>query len=344
VKSFASDNCSGAHPSVIEALSAANRGHVPSYGADPLTHALEERFREHFGESVRAFVVFNGTGANVLALAACARPYESVLCASSSHIHVDECGAPERFSGSKVIAIPPDSDGKLSPDGVAPFLKGFGDPHHAQPRVLSISQTTELGSVYSVEELRALAETAHRHGMVLHLDGARLSNAAAALGVSLAALTRDVGVDVVSFGGTKNGLLGAEAVVFLNGAHAEGFEYVRKQGLQLASKMRFLSAQFLAYFENDLWLKNARHANGMAALLAEEAARVPGVRLSHEAQANAVFALLPKSAIARLQALHPFYIWDDRGADEQAEVRWMTSWDTTEGDVREFVASLRQSV
>ncbi len=336
---FASDNHAGAHPDVLAAVAAANDGHTASYGADGWTARAEELFRRHFGGEARAFCVFNGTAANVLAISALTRPHEAVICPATAHLNVDECGAPERFAGVKLLTVET-AHGKLAPADLTRWDDRRGDQHHVQPRVVSISQASELGTVYTADEVRALAEAAHERDMLLHVDGARLANAAAALDVSLAELTTDAGVDVLSFGGTKNGCLGAEAVVFGRGDLAVDFEYVRKQGMQLASKMRFVAAQLVALLEGELWLRNARQANAMAARLGDAVRDMDGVEITHPVDANAVFASLPRPAIdrllAELEGEPPFYLWDE-GADE---VRWMCSWDTTPEDVDEFAAAI----
>ena len=338
-RAFASDNNAGVHPEVLAAIAAANVGHVRAYGDDPWTERARGAFRAHFGPEAEAHVVFGGTGANVLAIASLARPFEAVVCAASAHVAVDECGAPERFTGCKLIAIATE-DGKLRPRDVERRLHGLRDQHHVQPRIVSVSQTTELGGVYAPAELSALAATCRAHGLFLHVDGARLANAAAALGTSLRAITTDCGVDVLSFGGTKNGLLGAEAVVFLRAGLAPDFRFVRKQGMQLASKMRFLSVQLETLLTGDLWLRGARHANAMAQALAERVARIPRVRVSRPVEANAVFAVLPREAIAPLQERFFFYVWDE----ETSEVRWMASFDTTTADVDAFADAVRSVV
>jgi len=336
---FASDNHAGAHPEVLEALVDASAGHAASYGADPWTERAEERFREHFGPDAKAFFVFNGTGANVASIDALTRPWEAVICTDVAHMHVDECGAPERISGTKLLTIP-HRDGKLDVAELAKWEPRRGDEHQAQPRVVSITQSTELGTLYSLAEVRALADAAHELGMYLHVDGARLANAAAALDTGLGELTTDAGVDVVSFGGTKNGLVFGEAVVFCRGELGESFAYTRKQLGQLASKMRFVAAQFEALLEGDLWRLSAAHANAMAARLAAAVEPIDGVEVTQPVQANAVFARLERPAIDRLlEALpgdHPFYIWDEA----TAEVRWMCAWDTSETDVDEFAAAV----
>ena len=335
-RGFASDNSATIHPEVLAAIARANVGHAYGYGHDELTRAVEQRFREHFGERARAYPVWGGTAANVLSLRASCRPWEAVICAETAHLNVDECGAPEAIAGVKLL-LAATEDGKLSTDAVDARIERLGDEHAVQPRVVSISQCTELGTVYGADELRALAALVHERGLLLHMDGARLSNAAAALGVSLREATAEVGVDVLSFGGTKNGLLGAEAVVFLNPELGDGFEYLRKQSLQLASKMRFLAAQLDALLTDELWLRCAAQANAMAALLAERVGGVPAVTVTRSVQTNAVFARMPsREAIVALQREYDFYVWDER-ADE---VRWMCSWDTTEEDVERFASAL----
>jgi threonine aldolase len=338
VKGFASDNYAGAHPAVLAAIAEANDGHAVAYGGDPWTARAEQLLREHFGEHAISYLVFNGSAANVLCLRALCRPWESVICAAQAHINVDECGAPEHIAGVKLQAVPT-PDGKLTPEHVEPLLIRGGDEHVVQPRVVSVTQTTELGTRYSPDELYALARFAHERGLLLHVDGARLANAAAGLGLSLREITTDVGVDVVSFGGTKNGLLLGEAVVFCDPALGESFTYLRKQTLQLASKGRFLAAQFIALLEGDLWLRNATHANAMATRLAGALTSVPGVRLTQPAQANALFAVLARDVTARLQADWPFYTWDEA----TGEVRLVCSWDTTEDEVDAFAADLRRA-
>ena len=341
-RGFASDNHAGAHPAVLDAIVEANEGHAPAYGADPWTARAEAGFRRHFGDHARAFLVFNGTGANVLALRAAARPYEAVICPETAHLNVDECGAPEALAGVKLLSVAT-PDGKLTPELAARHIARVGDEHAVQPRVISISNATELGTVYTSDDVRALAELAHSHGLLLHVDGARLANAAAGCDSSLAALTSEAGADLVSFGGTKNGLLFGEAVVLLREELADGFEYLRKQTAQLASKMRFAAAQLSALLDGDLWLRNARHANAMARRLGEAVREVEGVEITQRVEANAVFATLRREAIdalrERLPGDDPFYVWDE----SRGEVRWMCSWDTTEEDVERFAAELRDA-
>jgi threonine aldolase len=338
-RGFASDNNAGIHPVILEAIARANVGHALAYGGDPWTERAVARFREHLGSHVDVHFVFNGTGANVLGLSALLKPYHAILCSESAHINVDECGAPEKATGCKLVDIPT-PDGKLTPALVEPRIRGLGDQHHVQPRVISISQSTEMGTVYTPEEIRALADLAHRHGLYLHMDGARISNAAAALGVPLRAITTDAGVDVLSFGGTKIGLMMGEAVVVFEPKLAPDFRFLRKQGMQLASKMRFVAAQFDALLRDDLWRRSAEHANRMARLLAAEAARVPGVALARPVEANAVFPILPARAAEALLQDWLFYPWDPA----RGEYRWVCSFDTTEGDVKAFVSALREAM
>lgn len=330
-RSFASDNNAGVHPKVLEAVAAANRGHAVGYGDDAHTGNAVRLFRKHFGNDVEVFMVFNGTAANCLGLKALAASYHAVICAEGAHIYTDECGAPEKFTGCKLIPIPT-PDGKLTVEAVRHVYHGIGDQHHVQPRVISITQATELGTVYTSREVRELAKFAHDRDMLLHMDGARIANAAASLGVTLRQATRDLGADVLSFGGTKNGAMGAEAIVFFGKKLTHDLLYVRKQAMQLASKMRFISAQFEALLSGDLWRKNAQHSNRMAALLKKELSKIPGVRIVHPVEANGVFAQIPGHAIAKIQKRYFFYVWNE----EENLVRWMCSWDTTEKDVREF--------
>lgn len=338
-RGFASDNYAGVLPEVLAAVAAANTGHAVSYGGDEWTARVAELFRREFGDEARAALVFNGTGANVVALQALCRPYEAVICASTSHLNVDECGAPERVAGLKLLPVDT-PDGKLTPALVEPRLVRFGDEHAVQPRVVSITQSTELGTLYTVDEVRALADQAHEHGMLLHVDGARLSNAAAALDVPLRAVTTDAGADAVSFGGTKSGLMLGEAVLFLRAGLGEEVAFLRKQSMQLASKMRFIAAQFEALLGDELWRRTAAHANAMAGRLAEAVGAIDAVTITQRVQANAVFAVLPPAATASLQERWPFYVWNE----SSGEVRWMCSWDTTESDVDEFAADVAATV
>jgi threonine aldolase len=338
VTNFASDNYAPAHPEAIAAIAEANSGPAVSYGADPWTARAEELLREHFGEHAHSALVFNGTGANIVCLRAMCRPWESVVCASTGHVNVDECGAPESIAGVKLHALDT-PDGKLTPELVATRLVRIGDEHVAQPRVVTITQSSELGTCYAPGEIAELAAFAHEHHLLLHIDGSRLANAAASLDVPLRAIATDAGADAVSFGGTKNGLLLGEAVVMLRPELAEGLAYLRKQTLQLASKQRFLAAQFIALLEGDLWRRSAAHANAMATRLAAAVADVPGVRITQAVQANGVFAILPLAATEILQRDWRFYVWDDT----TGEVRWMCSWNTTPDEVDAFAAAVRRT-
>jgi threonine aldolase len=331
-RTFASDNWSGIHPDILAAIVDANGDHVRSYGDDPVTAEAVTHFKRHFGTDAEVFFAFNGTGANVVGLQSLLRPFEAVICARTAHIYVDECGAPERFLGSKLIPVAT-PDGKLTPELVEAAAVGVGDEHHVQPRVVSITQATELGTCYRVEEIIALSRWAHDHAMLLHLDGARLSNAAAFLGVGLGAFGSSAGVDVLSYGGTKNGAMGAEAVVSFHPPGESSLRYIRKQSMQLASKMRFVAAQFNALLEGDLWRTNAEHANAMARRLAEGMARVDGVTVVHPIESNGVFAVIPPAVTRAVQEEFPFYMWDEA----TSVVRWMASFDTTDQDVDAFV-------
>ncbi|WP_210417171.1 low specificity L-threonine aldolase [Citricoccus sp. SGAir0253] len=343
-RGFASDNYAGAHPEVLAALAAANTGHQPAYGDDEWTARLQGLVRAEFGDRAQAFPVFNGTGANVVALQALLPPWGAVVCAESAHIHHDEGGAPERVAHTKLYPVPT-PDGRLTPELVDRQAHGLGFVHRAQPAVVEIAQVTELGTVYTPAQVRELADHAHALGMAVYMDGARLANAAAALGVPLRSFTTDAGVDVVSLGGTKNGALGAEAVVVLDpdavrsGAEGPGkaVEYLRKSSMQLASKMRFVSAQLVALLTDGLWLRSAAHANAMAARLADGVRDLEGVTLTQEPAANQVLAVLDPAVADAVRARYAFYDWDAA----RHEVRWMTSWDTTEEDVDGFLAALR---
>ncbi len=337
MRSLASDNYAEVHPEVIAAILAANTGHARPYGADEVTHAAVAAMRVELGQDAEIAFVFNGTGANVIGLQLMLQPWQHVVCAATAHINVDECGAPERLTGAKIVDLPSD-DGKLAPADVRAAHRRVGDEHSTQPAVVSISQSTEFGTLYTPDEIAALAETAHGLDLYLHLDGARIANAAAALDVPLAAVTGQAGVDVMSFGGTKNGLLGAEAVVVFADELKGRIPFVRKQFMQLGSKSRFLAAQFLALFTDDLWRRSARQANGMAQRLRTGLAGVDGVVITQRCQANAVFATLPVHWVAPLQEVAPFYVWDE----QTTEVRLMCSWDTPQGLVDEFVSAARR--
>ncbi len=339
IASFASDNYAGVHPEILQALIRCNDNFAPAYGSDPYTDEAIKLLKQHFGNECEILFVMTGTGANMLALQSVTESFQSIICAESAHINSDECGAIEKTIGARIIPIKT-RDGKLSPDIVRPYLQGFHDQHRAQPRVISISQTTEYGTIYQPAEISTLAKLAHDHNMLLHIDGSRLANAAATLDVSLSALTTDVQVDVVSFGGTKNGLMFGEAVIFLRPELANNAKYFRKQLGQLASKHRFIAAQFSALMTNNLFRKNAQHANHMAELLARGLKKIPGVEIAQEVASNVVFARLPKSAIAQLQEQFAFYVWNE----DEALVRWMTAFNTTEEQVEQFLASIERVV
>ncbi len=336
MRSFASDNNSGVHPAVMEQLQRVNVDHVIGYGDDLYTERAIALLQKEFGAESDIYFVFNGTGANVLGLKAIISSYHSILCAETAHLNVDECGAPEQYTGCKLQTVATE-EGKLTVEPLKRFLHSVGFQHHVQPRVISISQVTELGTVYKPAEIAKLASFAHQHGLYLHMDGARLANAAASLGVSLRELTADVGVDVLSFGGTKNGLMYGEAVIFFDKKLSSTFKFIRKQGMQLASKMRFVAAQFEALFTDQLWLKNAQHANLMAQKLAVKIAEIPEITLARPVEANSLYAILPPQLIAPLQKEYFFYIWNKA----QSEVRWITSFDTTEEDLGCFVNTIK---
>jgi threonine aldolase len=338
-RSFASDNNAGVHPEIIDALKAANEGHVVAYGDDPFTERAAKIFQKHFGKDVAVFFVFGGTGANVLGLKAITKTYEAVVCADTAHINVDECGAPEKFTGCKLLSVRT-PDGKIRPDDVKPFLHGVGFEHHVQPRVISVSQATEMGTVYTKTELKTLARFAHDHDMLLHVDGARIANAAVSLNANLKQITSDAGVDVLSFGGAKNGMMYGEAVVFFDKKLATDFKYIRKQGMHLPSKMRFISAQFETLLGTDLWRRSAAHANRMARVLASELEKIPRIKITQRVEANGVFAEIPAQFVPALQKKYFFYVWNE----ETSECRFMASFDTTEDDIHDFVALVRNTV
>ena len=346
-RGFGSDNHSGISPEVIEAITKANSEHALAYGDDEYTQRLERLVKDTFGEQARVYLVFNGTGANVLSIDAMCRSHEAVVCAETAHINVDECGAPQRVVGCRLLTVET-HDGKLTPALVKTRLHGFGFEHHSQPKAISISQPTELGTLYTKEEIKALADLAHSYNMYLHVDGARLANAAVALGCSFKEMTIDLGVDALSFGGTKNGLLMGESCVLLNPALDVDMKYRRKQMTQLASKMRFMAAQFEAYLSTyqpinvstPLWRRNAEHSNAMAQLLKAEVEKVAGVKIMYPVQVNSLFVQLPTDVWHRLQERYFFYDWDE-AADV---VRWMCSFDTTEEDIHAFVAALKEEL
>lgn len=336
-RGFGSDNHSGISSEILESIIDANRDHALAYGDDEWCKHAEELFKKEFGESARVYFVFNGTGANVLSIDLMCRSHEAVVCAETAHINVDECGAPQRITGCRLLTVKT-VDGKLTPEGVKTQLHGFGFEHHSQPKAISISQPTELGTLYTKDEIKALAELAHSYGMYLHIDGARLANAAVAMECSFKELTTDLGVDVVSFGGTKNGLLMGESCVVLNDRLGEAAKYRRKQMGQLCSKMRFMAAQFIGYLEKGTWRRNAFHSNVMAQKLYQEVSKVKGVDVLYKVEANSVFAKLPRKVWQGLQEDYFFYDWNE----DNDEVRWMCSFDTTEDDIMAFVAALKR--
>lgn len=339
MKAFASDNYSGVHPEIMQALQKANAEHAGSYGNDRYTTSATEKFREHFGTDTEVFFVYNGTGANVLGLTALTQSFNSILCSEGAHINVDESTAPEKFLGCKLVTIP-SADGKITASQVREKIQRVGDQHHPQVKVLSVSQASEYGTVYTIDELRALSAVARENNMYFHMDGSRISNAAVTLGKSFRELTRDTGVDVLSFGGTKNGLMFGEAIVFLRPGLAGNFMYFRKQGMQLASKMRFISAQFEALLTNDLWRRNASHTNSLAKLLGSELSKIPGITVTQKIEANGVFAVFPAQIIEPLQKEYPFYVW----VEKTNEVRLMCSWDSTEDEVKKFIEKIRSLI
>jgi len=336
-RGFASDNNAGVHPEIMKAIESVNAGHTIAYGDDPYTASAVRKIKSILGETVQPYFVFTGTAANVLGLDAITKPFHSIICAETSHIHEDECGAPERWTGCKLLSVE-SPDGKLTPASIEKHMYGIGFEHHSQPRVVSITQSTEMGTVYTTDEIRDISDYAHNHDMLVHLDGARISNAAAGLGTGFRELTVDTGIDVLSFGGTKNGMMYGEAVVFMSDVFANGFKYLRKQGMQLASKMRYIAAQFERFLDDEIWLKNASHANRMAKMLEAEVMKINGIRITQPVQSNAVFAILPKEIIPDLQEAFFFYVWNEA----TGEVRWMCSYDTGEEDVLNFASLLRE--
>lgn len=337
MRAFASDNYSGIHPEILKAIENANQEHVGSYGNDPYTQQATEKFKQHFGEDIEVFFVYNGTGANVLGLSAMTKSFNSIIAPELAHINVDESTAPEKFLGCKIIGVPA-PNGKLIPAAVEERIIRVQDQHHPQAKVISISQSTEYGTVYSVEEIKALSVLAKKHKMFLHMDGSRIANAAVSLSKDFKTFTRDAGVDVLSFGGTKNGMMIGEAVVFFNTSLAADFSYQRKQGMQLHSKMRFISAQFNALLSNDLWKRNAAHSNNMAKLLASKLSAIPSVKITQPVDANGVFAILPQAIIEKVQEAIFFYVWNEK----TNECRFMCSYNTTEEDVNTLVDSVKK--
>jgi threonine aldolase len=335
-RGFASDNNAGVHPEILEEIRSVNKGHVIGYGDDPYTEEARDLFCQHLGADTETFFVFTGTAANVLGITAVTRSWNSVIAAFTAHVEQDECGAPEKFSGCKVLTVDT-PDGKINPEMLRKHMHGFDFEHHSQPKVVSITQATEMGTVYSPEEISELADYAHKRDMLIHMDGARIANAAVYLDLPFKAFTTEAGVDILSFGGTKNGMMFGEAVCFLTPGLSDNFKYIRKQGMQLASKMRFISAQYIAYFRKELWKKLAMHSNSMAQLLFSKVKDLEGIKITQPVQANGVFVILPDEIAKILQERYFFYPWDDN----MSEYRWMTSWDTSEDDIEEFTDLLR---
>ena len=336
MRSFASDNNSGVHPLIMDAIVKANSNHAVGYGDDQWTEETIIKLKEVFGENASPFLVFNGTGANSIALQSVTRSFHSVICTQTAHIYVDECGAPARMTGCTLIAVPT-PDGKLTPELIRPYLHGFGVCHHPQPKAVYLSQTTELGTVYTIDEIKAIADLSHAYDMYLHMDGARLANACAFLNCSMKQLTIDAGVDILSFGGTKNGMMQGEAVISFRPELSENLSYFRKQSTQLASKMRYLSAQFIPYLTDELWLSNARHANQQAAKLAATLRQYPQVKFTQKPETNQLFFTLPKDVAEKLSSTYFFYYWNE----ERCEIRLVASWDTTDEDIEGLDATLK---
>ena len=336
-RGFASDNNSGIHPQILKAIEEANSGHSVGYGDDPWTKNAISLFKKEFGDDCEVFFVLTGTGANILSIQSAVNSFHSIICAETAHIQTDECGAPEKFTGSKLIPVAT-HNGKITPEQIEKHLHGFDFEHHSQPGLISITQVTELGTVYSVAEIREIAALAHRHGMYLHMDGARISNAAVHLGVPFKSFTKDAGVDILSFGGTKNGMMIGEAVLFLNPDLSGYTKYYRKQAAQLFSKMRFIGAQFVPYLRDEIWKVNASHSNQMAQILETEVRKLKSVEITQTVQGNGIFAIIPKEIIPILQKEFFFYMWDE----SRSEVRWMTSYDTSVDEIHNFVQLLRK--
>lgn len=351
-KGFASDNWSGVCPEIMQVLQEVNSGHNEAYGEldDPVTESAIDKFKQYFGEDIAVFFVYNGTAANVLGISQLIKSYHAMVTVGTAHLNEDECAAPEKFMGSKILHVEAE-DGKLRPEHVKPFLNSFGFQHHAQPKVISISQVTELGTVYTFDEIKSLADFAHSNNMYLHMDGARIANAAIYLNAEFRNITVDAGVDVLSFGGTKNGLMFGEVVIFFGKDKGNDFEYLRKQGMQLHSKMRYISAQFDRYLTGNLWKKNATYANEMALKLAEEIENIPQLNLTRKVMANGVFCTMPPEIIPQLQQEYFFHVWNEKPslvgdafASNVKEVRLMCSWDTTEKDIDGFITLVKEKL
>ena len=338
-RGFASDNNAGVHPDVLKEIINSNIGHVTGYGSDVYTEQAIRLFKEHFGNSAETYFVFTGTAANVLGLSGIMKSWNSIITASTAHLEGDECGAPEKFIGCKVLVVDT-PDGKISPELIEKHMHGIDFEHHSQPNVVSITQSTEMGTVYTVDEITGIATFAHARGMLLHMDGARLANAAVSLNLPFKAFTTDAGVDVLSFGGTKNGMMSGESVCFLKPGLSNDFKYIRKQGMQLASKMRFISAQYIGYFRNDLWKKCASNSNAMARMLADKLKLIPEVKITQEVQSNGVFVIMPADIAEKMRDHYFFYPWDEK----RSEWRLMASWDTKEEDIEDFITLLKREL
>ncbi|MGQ1909693.1 threonine aldolase family protein [Marinifilum sp. RC60d5] len=338
-RGFASDNFSGVLPEVMAAINEANNGHVMAYGGDHYTESAINKFKQLFGENIDVYFAFNGTGANVIALSSLTQSYNSIICPATAHIQVDECGAPDKFTSCKVIPIDT-PDGKLTPELIKPQLHGFGFEHHSQPKVISITQCTELGTVYTPKEIKAICDLAHENNMYVHMDGARLANAVVSLDIDVKEITSNAGIDVLSFGGTKNGMMLGEAVIFFNPELSKNTKYIRKQSMQLCSKMRYIGAQFDAMLTNNLWLKTAKHANAMVKLLKTEVEKIPQIKITQKVESNGIWALVPKNKIEKLQEEYFFWIWDEHAG----EVRWLCSFDTSKEDILGFVEVLKKEL
>ena len=338
-RGFGSDNNAGVHPDILKEMISSNSGHVTGYGTDIYTEQARSIFKEHFGSSTETYFVFTGTGANVLGLSAITRSWNSVITASTAHLEGDECGAPEKFIGCKVLVVDT-PDGKVTPDLIDKHIHGIDFEHHSQPKVVSITQATEMGTVYSVDEIRAISDFAHSKGMLVHMDGARIANAAVYLNLPFKAFTTDAGVDVLSFGGTKNGMMLGESICFLKSGLSGDFKYIRKQGMQLASKMRFISAQYIAYFSNNLWKMCAAQSNAMAKMCGDKLKQIPGITVTQEVQSNGIFVIIPEEIAEKIRSHYFFYPWDEK----KSEWRLMCSWDTEEKDIEEFVSLLKKEL
>ena len=338
-RGFASDNNAGIHPDILKEIISSNSGHVTGYGSDVYTEQALSLFKEHFGNLAETYFVFTGTAANVLGLSGIMKSWNSIITASTAHLEGDECGAPEKFIGCKVLVVDT-PDGKISPELIKKHMHGIDFEHHSQPKVVSITQSTEMGTVYTVDEITGIATFAHARGMLLHMDGARLANAAVSLSLPFKAFTTDAGVDVLSFGGTKNGMMSGESVCFLKSGLANDFKYIRKQGMQLASKMRFISAQYIGYFRNDLWKKCASNSNAMARMLADQLKLISEVQVTQEVQSNGVFVIMPADVAEKMRNHYFFYPWDEK----RSEWRLMASWDTKEEDIEDFIDLLKKEL